>query len=211
MIAQPVREGDAEHGAAGVAGRMPHPVQAMAPLSTSFPILTPDRRGAMRSGGAFTVRAVRPSDAAGLRDMVRRCSAEDVRLRCFGMSKTFADSFAARLARPLGHDEFAIAAVLGTGEIGGVVHAVALEGRGGEADYDIMVRTDLKGQGLGSRLMREMLSEAGVRGFTAVHGDVLMGNRAMLLLAGDLGFRRVAMDSGVVRIRATPEAAPTAV
>ena len=65
--------------------------------------------------------------AAGLRvlrawagDQLIDLTAEDVRLRCFGMSKTFADSFAARLARPLGHDEFAIAAVLGTGEIGGV-------------------------------------------------------------------------------------------
>ena len=31
--------------------------------------------------------------------------------------------------------------------------------------------------------MREMLREAIRSGFTAVHGDVLMANRAMLLLA----------------------------
>ncbi len=69
-----------------------------------------------------------------------------------------------------------------------------------------MVRTDLKGQGIGARLMREMLREAVRSGFTAVHGDVMMANRAMLLLAGDLGFRRVGMEGGVVRIEAHPSA-----
>jgi hypothetical protein len=51
-----------------------------------------------------------------------------------------------------------------------------------------------------------MLSEAVRSGFTAVQGDVMIGNRAMLLLAGDLGFRRVGMEGGVVRIAAEPSA-----
>ena len=87
-------------------------------------------------------------------------------------------------------------------EIGGVVHAVGLPGEAGEADYDIMVRTDLKGQGIGSRLMREMMREAGRLGFRSINGDVMMSNRSMLLLAGDLGFRRVGFEGGVVRITA---------
>ena len=165
-------------------------------------VLSPDRPFLARSGAVYRTRPVRRSDEAGLRDMFGRCSTEDLRLRCFGLSKSFPDTFAARLARVAGEAEFAIAAVSPAGEIGGVVHAVGLPGAAGEADYDIMVRTDLKGQGIGARLMRDMLAEAARRGFRTVNGDVLMANRAMLLLAGDLGFRRVAAEGGVVRISA---------
>ncbi|RYB02696.1 GNAT family N-acetyltransferase [Lichenibacterium ramalinae] len=172
------------------------------PASAS-PLVMSDRSALSRSGLLYRTRPVRRSDEAALRDMFLRCSADDLRLRCFGISKTFPGVFAAHLARLSGPDEFAIVAVLESGEIGGVVHAVGVGSA--EADYDIMVRTDLKGQGIGTRLMREMLTEAGRSGFQAVHGDVMLGNRAMLLLAGDLGFRRVATDGGVVRIRATPQ------
>lgn len=167
-------------------------------------VLTLDRMVLSRTGRRFRIRAVRRSDEAALRAMFLGCSADDLRLRCFGTSKSFPEVFAARLARLTHPDEFAIAAVAETGEIAGVVHAVALPGTEGEADYDIMVRTDLKGQGLGSLLMREMLKQAVRSGFRAVHGDVLLSNRAMLLLAGDLGFRRVAMADGVVRLKAVP-------
>ena len=175
-----------------------------APLPATAPILSLDRAFLARSGETYRIRPVRRFDEGTLRDMFLRCSTDDLRLRCFGISKTFPEVFAARLARLAGGTEFAIAAVAPSGEIGGVVHAVGLPGTAGDADYDIMVRTDLKGQGIGARLMREMLREAVRAGFTAVHGDVMMSNRAMLLLAGDLGFRRVAMEGGVVRIAAHP-------
>ena len=177
-----------------------------APLSAAHPVLSVDRTFRARSGELYRIRPVRRADEAALRDMIRRCSAEDRRLRCFGISKTFPEVFAARLARLAGGAEFAIVAVAPAGEVAGVVHAVGLPGTAGDADYDIMVRTDLKGQGIGARLMRDMLREATRSGFTAVHGDVLMANHAMLLLAGDLGFRRVGMEGGVVRIAARPSA-----
>lgn len=176
------------------------------PLAATPAVLSLDRTFLARSGETYRIRPVRRSDEAALYDMFRRCSADDLRLRCFGISKSFPEVFAARLARLDGAAEFAIAAVTPSGEIGGVVHAVGLLGAAGDADYDIMVRTDLKGQGIGARLMREMLREAAHSGFTAVHGDVMMANRAMLLLAGDLGFRRIGMECGVVRIAAHPAA-----
>ena len=179
---------------------------APVPAPAATVLLTPDRTVLSRAGRRFRIRPVRRSDEAGLRDMFLRCSADDLRLRCFGVSKSFPGVFAARLARLTRRDEFAIAAVTEAGEIAGVVHAVALPGTDGDADYDIMVRTDLKGQGLGSLLMREMLTQAARAGFRAVHGDVLTSNRAMLLLAGDLGFRRIAMEDGVVRLKAMPVA-----
>ena len=169
-------------------------------VPSSTALLSLDRAFLARSGEVYRIRPVRRSDEVKLRDMFLRCSIDDLRLRCFGLSKTFPETFAARLAGLTGGAEFAIAAVSPADEIGGVVHAVELPGAVGEADYDIMVRTDLKGQGIGSRLMRDMLTEAARSGFNTVNGDVLMSNRAMLLLAGDLGFRRVAFEGGVVRI-----------
>ena len=176
------------------------------PPSPAAPVLSVDRTFLARSGEVYRMRAVRRSDEVGLCDMFRRCSPDDLRLRCFGISKTFPEVFAARLARLTGGSEFAILAVAPSGEVGGVVHAVGLPCGNGDADYDIMVRTDLKGRGIGARLMREMLREAVRAGFTAVHGDVLMANRAMLVLAGDLGFRRVGFEGDVVRIEAHPGA-----
>ncbi len=173
-------------------------------IPPAAPLLSPARSVLTRSGDLIRIRPVRRSDEAALRDMFLRCSPEDLRLRCFGASKTFPDTFAARLAAVAGGSEFAIAAVTASGEIGGVVHAARLPGPAGEADYDIMVRTDLKGRGIGFRLMREMLREAARSGFRSVHGDVMLGNGAMLLLAGDLGFRRVGLEGGVVRIVAAP-------
>lgn len=182
---------------------MPTPLATSANLLSGSGFLT-------RSGLRYGMRPVRRSDESGLRDMFLRCSADDLRLRCFGVSKTFPAAFAGRLARLGDSREFAILAVMDGGEICGVVHTVGLPGAGSEADYDIMVRSDLKGQGIGMRLMRAMLSQAGQAGFSAVHGDVMMNNRAMLLLAGDLGFRRVATEAGIVRITAAPGAAESA-
>lgn len=160
-----------------------------------------------RRGAPIRLRPVRASDGAPLREMFERCSPDDLRLRCLGVCKGFPADFAARLAALGGEAaEFAIAALLPSGEIGGVVHVAGARDGTGDADYDIMVRSDLKGRGIGARLMRDMLREAARRGFRAIGGDVSLGNRAMLLLAGDLGFRRVGFEGGVVRIEAASRA-----
>ena len=76
-----------------------------------------------------------------------------------------------------------------------------------------MVRSDLKGKGLGFQLMNEILSHARKRGLNKVFGDVLRENGPMLHLAQDLGFKVTAGsdDPTVMRVvldlAATP--APT--
>ena len=51
-----------------------------------------------------------------------------------------------------------------------------------------MVRSDLKGRGLGFRLMSELVAYARKRGLKRLFGEVLRENRRMLELAKDLGF-----------------------
>ena len=58
-----------------------------------------------------------------------------------------------------------------------------------QAEYAVMVRSDLKGQGLGYQLMTDILDYARSRGIKRVFGDVLRENRTMLSMADDLGFK----------------------
>jgi acetyltransferase len=56
------------------------------------------------------------------------------------------------------------------------------------AEFACMVRSDLKGHGLGYRLMAELLDYARKRGLKTVFGDVLRMNTTMIQMAKELGF-----------------------
>ena len=65
-----------------------------------------------------------------------------------------------------------------------------------------MVRSDIKGHGLGHLLMTEILSYARARGVGTVYGEVLRENTTMLKMADDLGFTRGRSEDepGVVHV-----------
>jgi acetyltransferase len=65
-----------------------------------------------------------------------------------------------------------------------------------------MVRSDLKGQGLGYQLMTDILNYARSRGIAHVFGDVLRENTTMLSMARDLGFTIIPdmQDPQVLRV-----------
>ena len=56
------------------------------------------------------------------------------------------------------------------------------------AEFGIVVRSDLKGGGLGERLMRKLIQHFRARGTQRLEGSVLRENERMLQLARDLGF-----------------------
>ena len=56
-------------------------------------------------------------------------------------------------------------------------------------EYGILVRSDLKGRGLGWQLMSIMIEAAGWMGLREVEGQVLRQNRGMLAMCEQLGFR----------------------
>jgi acetyltransferase len=56
------------------------------------------------------------------------------------------------------------------------------------AEFGIVVRSDLKGQGLGGRLMRALIEHFRQRGTQQLVGEVLVENRAMRALCQRLGF-----------------------
>lgn len=66
------------------------------------------------------------------------------------------------------------------------LHADANYDRG---EYGILVRSDLKGHGIGWRLMSIMIEYARWLGLKTVEGQVLRDNRTMLAMCEHLGFQ----------------------
>lgn len=141
-----------------------------------------------RSGRRFHVRPIRPEDEPQILAMLSRSSMEDIRLRFFAPMKEVSHAFAARLTQIDYDREMAlVAAAPGSPDILGVARIVA-DPDNDKAEYAVMVRSDLKGQGLGYQLMTEILDYARTRGIKRVFGDVLRENRTMLAMAAELGF-----------------------
>ena len=57
------------------------------------------------------------------------------------------------------------------------------------AEFAVLVRSRLKGHGLGWLLMRRVIDYAKAKGLRRLYGDVLAENAAMLQMCAELGFR----------------------
>src|SRR5438270_9622320 len=74
-----------------------------------------------------------------------------------------------------------------TGEMVGVVrlHSDSIYESG---EYAILLRSDLKGRGLGWTLMQLIIEYAKAEGLRKIFGDVLQDNTVMLAMCRQLGF-----------------------
>jgi acetyltransferase len=68
------------------------------------------------------------------------------------------------------------------------------------AEFAVLVRSDLKGRGLGAALMKKLIRYCRGRRTGELFGDVLADNVRMLTLAEELGFRRESIHDGCVRV-----------
>lgn len=105
-------------------------------------------------------------------------------------AQIFADAWdAPRFAELLAQDRFLAVGVARGTELGGYVTAYSIEG---EAEIvNVAVRPDLRGRGVGARLMRFFLERAGAVGIARVFLEVRAGNVAALALYARVGFVRV--------------------
>jgi acetyltransferase len=133
-------------------------------------------------------RPMRPEDEPLIHDFLRHVSAEDLRLRFFAPIKEFTHAFIARLtqldyARAMAFVAFDEA----TNELVGVVriHSDSIYESG---EYAILLRSDLKGKGLGWELMQLIIAYAKAEGLKQISGDVLRENVVMLEMCRNLGF-----------------------
>jgi acetyltransferase len=172
-----------------------------------------EERFELRGGGEVLIRPIRPEDEAAHARFVSRLSPEDSRFRFFHYVRTMPQSELARLTQIDYDREMAFVAVR-QGEAGaetiGVVRTVA-EPDNESAEFAIVVRSDLKRRGLGTRLMQRAIDHCRSRGTREIGGDVLAGNESMIDLARRFpGFAISPPDAdGIARvtIRLRPEAA----
>lgn len=149
------------------------------------------------------IRQLHAGDEPLLRDMFAHCCESDVYLRCFAAMKNFPETMAARLAHMNPTEEIALVATpLGLPDtILGVAHVILEREEDLTAEFDVMVRTDQKGHGIGYALMTALLTEARTRGFNAVIGFILHENRPMLQMTAELGFKVERISCGVAEVR----------
>lgn len=148
---------------------------------------------ALRDGSRVTVRPMRPEDEPMVDGFFKRVSAEDLRLRFFHAMKEFSHAFIARLTQLDYARAMAFVALdPTTGEMMGAVrlHSDSLYEN---AEYAILLQSDLKGKGLGWALMQLLIHYARSEGLKRLSGQVLTENTTMIGMCRDLGFT-VAMD-----------------
>jgi acetyltransferase len=142
----------------------------------------------VKEGWRVYVRPIRPEDEPQLHAFLRRVTPQDLRLRFFAPMKEFTHEFIARLtqldyARAMAFVAFDEA----THDMLGVVriHSDSIYQNG---EYAILLRSDLKGKGLGWALMQLMIEYAKSEGLKMISGDVLSENTVMLEMCRHLGF-----------------------
>ncbi len=138
-------------------------------------------------GQPVLVRPIRPDDEERHRRFLERLDPEDIRMRIFYSRRSIERSELARLTQIDYEREMAFIAVDETGETLGVARAVA-DPDNIEAEFGIVIRSDLKGGGLGVRLLRKLADYQRARGTQALTALALAENERMLALAQDMGF-----------------------
>jgi acetyltransferase len=160
-----------------------HPRFAIRPYPSEW-----EKHLAIEGIGKVLVRPVRPEDEVLYPDFFRQVSPDDLRMRFFAPVKDFGHAFIARLTQLDYARAMAFAAISqSSGQLLGVVrlHSDANYETG---EYAILLRSDLKGHGLGWKLMELIIQYARVEGLLRIDGQVMAGNIAMLKMCRELGF-----------------------
>jgi acetyltransferase len=151
-------------------------------------------------GRALTLRPIRPEDEAQHLEFLSRLEPIDIRMRVFYSRRSIERSELARLTQIDYEREIAFIATApiegGNGEETlGVVRATC-DPDNHDAEFGIVVRSDLKGGGLGQRLMQKLIDCLRARGTQRLVATVLRENTRMLELAQELGFVHDAQQPG---------------
>jgi acetyltransferase len=155
----------------------------------------------LRDGSAVRLRPIGAEDQSRLQDLLDHMSLDDIRRRFFAPIHEFSPQMSWHLSHPDPKREVAIVAVpLDHEELLGVARFAEEEDH--RAEYAIVVRTDMKGHGLGYLMLNRLLDQAREHGIVEVWGDVLRDNDAMLTMARELGFRveEHPVEPGLLRV-----------
>ena len=152
-------------------------------------VLKWQRHLVLGDGWRIFIRPIRPDDEPLMRDQLAHVSKQDLRFRFLDSIREFSHQFLARLTDIDGVRAMAFVAIdEASGEMLGVVrlHCDSIHEAG---EYAILLRSDLKGRGLGWALMQLMIEYAKSLGLSRIEGQVLAENSVMLKMCRELGFQ----------------------
>ena len=149
------------------------------------------------------LRPIRPEDFDQQRRFLAQVSREDMRTRFFAVVRELPDRELARLTQIDYDREMAFIAVESTvgkaDETLGVAR-VSTDPDNVEAEFAVLVRSDLKGHGLGRVLLEKLIRYCRDRGTRRMSGEVLSDNLRMAHLAAALGFTEEVKDRGILSL-----------
>jgi acetyltransferase len=153
-----------------------------------------------RGGERILIRRMLPGDVAQYAEFIADVSAEDLRRRFFAHVARFSAEERKKLSHLDYRHEMAFIAL--DEDTGGMLGLVRLKDELDEqtAEFAILVRSRLKGHGVGWLLMQRVIDYAKEKGLRRVYGDVLAENAAMLQMCEELGFKAGDRGSGLKRL-----------
>src|SRR6516164_6641356 len=155
---------------------------------------------ASRGGERIVIRRAEAADKALYSDFLHDVSAEDLRLRFFARVGELSAAEGDRLSHlDYSHEMAFIALDEITGQMLGLVR-LRDELDEETAEFAILVRSRLKGHGLGWLLMQRVIDYAKEKRLRRVYGDVLAENASMLQMTEELGFHAEDIGSGLRRV-----------
>ena len=148
----------------------------------------------LRDGTPVLIRRLVAEDAALYPDFLSNVTAEDLRLRFFGSMREVSHALLDKLIHyDPAHAMAFIAVDEQSRKMLGVVRLHGDKGTdrdtsGETAEFAILVRSRLKGHGIGWLLMKRMIEFSKHKDLKTVQGQVLAENITMLTMCAELGF-----------------------
>jgi acetyltransferase len=143
-------------------------------------------------GSDLLIRPIKPEDAPQHLAFFNALDPEDVRYRIFTRLRELQPSQLARLTQIDYDREMAFIAIRqredGTSETVGVARAIS-DPDNITAEFAVIVRSDVKGQGLGRILMQKLIGYCRSRGTQELVGEALPNNKRVLNMSTALGFQ----------------------
>ncbi|GEA50387.1 hypothetical protein VIN01S_11910 [Vibrio inusitatus NBRC 102082] len=145
------------------------------------------------------LRPIRPEDEPLHAQFINNVSKEDLYKRFFSDVGEFDHQALANLTQ-IDYDREMALVLEKESQIIGVVRAIT-DIRSNSAEFAVLIRSDMKGQGLGRILMQAIIDYCRNKGIARIDGMTMPSNKGMVTLAQKLGFStQVDFEEGVVEM-----------
>ena len=157
----------------------------------------------MKNGDRCLFRPILPEDEPQLLAFIAQVTKEDLYYRYFSEINEFTHDDLANMTQIDYDREMAFVAVRTSAEkseILGVTRAIS-DPDNIDAEFAVLVRSDLKGLGLGRRLLEKLIAYTQSHGLQRLNGITMPNNRGMIGLARKLGFTvDIQLEDGIVSL-----------